>query len=306
VDYPDYRCPCGETRALEVWRGPLQQSGLDRDFLGLACSRCGLVSLYPPVTDEEMSAAAHARGWKGLHCPQARRSAGLKVRVSAARLFRELVTAELPPPASVLDIGAGTGGMAIGLRDSGYQVMGIEPDPEMAAEAAAQGIEVHTTTFEDWPLTGTKYDGVLMSNVLEHLAEPLQVLKKVKRLLAPGGRLFIEVPNIQRCKTSYRRALQLVHKWYFSPASLAYLLGAAGLSPLVERVFRVDCMQVVAGHAVEGGEPPAAGPDLATDIGRRLRRHRWLYYARFQFIWRKVPLLRQLIFFTTPRVKRYS
>jgi len=252
-----------------------------------------------------MAAALGSRGWRGLHCPQAPRSAGLKVRASAAELFRRLVMAELPPPASILDIGTGTGGMAGRLRDAGYQVTGIEPDAEMAAEAAARGLQVHPTTFEDWSPPDTRYEGVLMSNVLEHLAEPLEVLRKIKSLLAPAGRLFIEVPNIQRPKTSYRRTLQLVHRWYFCPGSLGYLLGLAGLAPVVERVFRLDCLQVVAGHAREGAALPAVAPGLARDIRGRLRRHRWLYYARLQFIWRKVPGLRQLIFFAAPEVRRY-
>ncbi len=47
-------------------------------------------------------------------------------------------------------------------------------------------------------------------------------------------------------------------------------------------------------------------PAAAARIRARLRRHWWLYYARLQFIWRKLPGLRDLIFFAAPpQVTRY-
>jgi SAM-dependent methyltransferase len=300
-----YDCPCGGTEYLEVWHGPLLHTGLTRRFTAVACIRCGLSSLWPPVTEEELASVMANRGWRDIHLPQASWCPIRSVRTIAGRYFEDLVRTQQPPPGRVLDIGTGTGGMAGSLQQSGYEVLGLEPEESMAAEARDKGLQVAVTTFEEWTPTPEPFDVVLMSNVLEHVDQPLVVLQKIKTVLAPGGRLFIEVPNIERPKTSYRRSYQVAHRWYFSPASLRGLLGEAGLQPVYQQVFRLDCFQTVAGHA-DDSTPLLLDPQAGRRVRDCLQRHRWLYYARLQFVWRKIPGLRDKLIFGVPQPERWA
>src|ERR1017187_6342704 len=61
-------------------------------------------------------------------------------------------------PHQVLDVGCGTGKAARLLVERGCDVLGIEPDPSMAAIARSHGITVDEATFESWEPGGRMYD----------------------------------------------------------------------------------------------------------------------------------------------------
>jgi hypothetical protein len=70
--------------------------------------------------------------------------------------------------------------------------------------------------------------------VLEHLHHPLDVLRRCRALLEPGGILALEVPNLNfLVRKSYRYPLsRTLHLYHFSPVTLAALVRAAGLEVL--------------------------------------------------------------------------
>jgi SAM-dependent methyltransferase len=293
----EYLCKCGNDQYLQVWQGPLYKSGLDRIFAGVACTRCGLTSLHPPVTEADMEQAVARRGWEDVHLPRSSSLPLPTVRDRAKELFIDLIEKNVPAPGSLLDVGCGYGEMGARLIPLGYQVAGVEPCEPVAVEARKRGLEVFEATLEEWEDEGRRYDGILFSNVLEHVPDPLLALKKAASLLSDRGRVIIEVPNIERPKTSYRRAFQLVHLWYFCPASLGYLLGLAGLTVATDRVFPVDCFQTVARKLEPGENPMAADVKTAERVAWRLKRHRRTYYTSLQFAWRKIPGFRNRLIF---------
>jgi 2-polyprenyl-3-methyl-5-hydroxy-6-metoxy-1,4-benzoquinol methylase len=101
------------------------------------------------------------------------------------------------PLGRVLDVGCGWGGMAPGLRAAGAtEIVGVEIVPA-AAERARKVLDwVHQARVEDalQDLTGV-FDTVLCLDVLEHLVDPGDVLKALRRHAADDGRLQISVPN---------------------------------------------------------------------------------------------------------------
>src|SRR5215468_4703436 len=108
----------------------------------------------------------------------------------------------IPSGASVLDIGAGNGILARLLTslDRGVAIDAIEPDPVARAAAAPFYRSIFTGKLEDY-LAGsradeTRYDFVVLADVLEHLANPEPLLEQVKALLSSGGRIVISTPNI--------------------------------------------------------------------------------------------------------------
>jgi 2-polyprenyl-3-methyl-5-hydroxy-6-metoxy-1,4-benzoquinol methylase len=104
----------------------------------------------------------------------------------------------LPRPVGrVLDVGCGSGGTAPGLRAAGAtEIVGIEVVPEAAEAARATLDEVHLAAVEDalGALSGT-FDTILCLDVLEHLVDPWEVVKRLRGHAAAGATLQVSVPN---------------------------------------------------------------------------------------------------------------
>lgn len=82
------------------------------------------------------------------------------------------------------------------MMDLGWHATGIEPN-KVAAERAVRwsGAEVMVDHFPSKRLASESFDLVSSQQVLEHLPSPAEAGREMARLLAPGGRLFISVPN---------------------------------------------------------------------------------------------------------------
>ena len=100
----------------------------------------------------------------------------------------------------VLDVGCSTGYLALALAERGNEVVGVEYDEASAAQARARGLEVLTGDLENMDLRAAlgdaSFDVVIYADVLEHLRDPLPVLRATHPLLRPGGFVVISLPNI--------------------------------------------------------------------------------------------------------------
>lgn len=141
----------------------------------------------------------------------------------------------------VLDVGAGTGQFVEFLRAEGLDAEGIEPAREASESARAAGIPIHTSTLAGWsedPNHSGAYDAVVALNVLEHVPDPVAVVRGVRKLLAVGGVAVIRVPNdFSELQEAAQRATGLEPWWicapdhvnYFTFASLCAFLASEGL-----------------------------------------------------------------------------
>jgi ubiquinone/menaquinone biosynthesis C-methylase UbiE len=118
------------------------------------------------------------------------------------RSFRGAVLEALlaePPPATVADIGCGTGTLALAIAERAPQtrVIGVDGDPEVLgiarAKSGADGIEWHEALVDSLPLAEASADAVTMTLLLHHLAPSgkTAALREARRILRPGGRLVI-------------------------------------------------------------------------------------------------------------------
>lgn len=108
------------------------------------------------------------------------------------------IVAALPRPLGrVLDVGCGAGGTSVGLRAAGADALvGIELDAHAAelAEAVLDRVvnaPVERALDEDLG----SFDTILCLDLLEHLSDPLTVLRRLRAITNPGGFLFVSVPN---------------------------------------------------------------------------------------------------------------
>ena len=104
----------------------------------------------------------------------------------------------MPAHARVLDVGCGTGSVTvISNRGRDNIVTAIEPDSRRAEVARSRGLTVHVGYLDDAFLAGKDlFDVAIASDVLEHTANPLELLQLMKRAINPGGVVLISVPNV--------------------------------------------------------------------------------------------------------------
>ena len=105
------------------------------------------------------------------------------------------------PPREVLDLGCFCGGSGRWLKNRfpGARVTGIEMLHKAAEIARESYDEVHIGKFEEVDVGGWngKFDAIIAADVLEHMYNPWAVLQRLKPLLAPGGAMFISLPNVR-------------------------------------------------------------------------------------------------------------
>jgi SAM-dependent methyltransferase len=112
--------------------------------------------------------------------------------------WAQLLTAQLPPaPSDVVDLGCGTGTLALLLADAGHRVRGLDLSPAMVerarAKLAAAGhdVPVEVGDASRPPFEAGSADVVLCRHVLWALPDPGAALERWARLLRPGGRLVL-------------------------------------------------------------------------------------------------------------------
>lgn len=95
----------------------------------------------------------------------------------------------------LLDVGCGTGEFLSYMKDKGYNVVGIEPSKIAYEKAKIKKIEVYNYGLNEFLLKSEIFDIINMTNVLEHIPNPLETIKMCKNLLKKGGIIRIKVPN---------------------------------------------------------------------------------------------------------------
>jgi 2-polyprenyl-3-methyl-5-hydroxy-6-metoxy-1,4-benzoquinol methylase len=169
-------------------------------------------------------------------------------------LSRSETLAHLPRPyARVLDVGCAGGGAAGELRAGGASwITGIEMMPEPAAAAAGVYDEVLVgDALAELPNASAPFDTILCYDVLEHLYDPLALLRALRAVAAEDGRLHVSVPNashisllrdlIVRGTFGYEPAghRDATHIRWFTRRDIVALVGEAGW-----QVKDVECSQL--------------------------------------------------------------
>jgi len=155
------------------------------------------VSNSPPAADETIESYVGRLQW----LPGCRRLAGMVVADPSER-ERPEVTSRLPTgPARILDVGCGSGGLALArARHPRWKVTGIEKDPRLAALAKERCDTVIPGDLTDvlarLSSAGESFDAIVFADVLEHLEDPVAALSQARRLAGPETVLVVTVPNV--------------------------------------------------------------------------------------------------------------
>jgi SAM-dependent methyltransferase len=159
-------------------------------------------------------------------------------RSRGAIVDREIRHLPARPGGRLLDVGCGSGAFVRTMAELGWRAEGIDPDPAAVASARAAGLAVTAGTLEaiDDSEHGGAYDAITFSHVIEHLHDPAADLERARRLLRPGGMLWIATPNLEslghrRFGRDWAGLDPPRHLVLFTRASLERLLRGAGFAP---------------------------------------------------------------------------
>ncbi len=207
------------------------------------CTDCALAYLPEVPTAAQIegefewqASFARERWQRWQHNPLTRLYTFALMLLKPSRAGRALRRIRRRAPAGrLLDVGCGDGRLAALALRAGYDALGIELSPRMAAKAAGRlGRErVLVGRLEDAALPPASFDVVTAISYLEHDPQPAALLARLHALLRPGGALFIKVPNYASLLRRLRGARWSGYRWpehvqYFTPQTLTGLVRAAG------------------------------------------------------------------------------
>ena len=167
------------------------------DFAYASCRECG--TLYqtprPPIAEFEAfyKDSESARYWAEIFAPsvaEARREKIVKPRVENLVKICEEIGLEVE---KMIDVGAGYGIFLDEWRaiKPETEVLAVEPCAELAAQCRNKGFNVEESIVEKVTGYGGYADLVVCFEVLEHVYDPFEFILVLKRLVRPGGYLFV-------------------------------------------------------------------------------------------------------------------
>jgi len=144
-------------------------------------------------------------------------------------------------PGRILDMGCGSGHFLEQAIRRGYEGWGIDFDPISIDRARERGLQnVFCQSIETFveTNTGLEFDHITAFDVIEHLADPLPVLTRLRSLLKPNGLITVTVPNRHRILVNQMKSDFPPHHFFrFNEASLAQCLRLAGFVDAEAKVF---------------------------------------------------------------------
>lgn len=203
----------------------------DRPDIGIRrCSDCGFIfldshkhiteSYYESVYSDENHAHQNLDDFlRETHEDDQRRFQQIKPLISGKRF---------------LDVGCGGGGILRKAQGWCSLAAGVEPQTKWRAEMQGRGVTIYSDLGE---VAESSFDVVSLFHVLEHIADPKPFLAEIRRKIANGGTLVIEVPNADdallklfNCKEFSRFTYWSAHLYLYNPQTLNMLLQQAGFN----------------------------------------------------------------------------
>ena len=211
-------------------------------FQVLRCKDCELVYVSPRLKPKMLPEVYNEDYWtsgtpKSRGYADYRKEAKLYLRTFHKRM--QLVKRFCKKPGVALDIGSAAGFFLKVLMDNGWEANGVELSPQIASFATdCLGIaNVHVGELASAGFADKSFDLISMWDLVEHIPEPLSLLKKAVSLLKDDGHIIIETQNVESrfarfLGPKWQHYKHLEHLYHFSPKTIEKLLGAAGLEIL--------------------------------------------------------------------------
>ena len=145
----------------------------------------------------------------------------------------ENVERYIPVNGKILDIGAGCGLFLREAMKQGYCVTGIEPSLFLTEIGKKEGLNIiHGTFPENCP--SEKYDAIFLTDVIEHIVDPLSMLERLPDYLTPDGKVIVTTPDVSSIMAKFmgRRwwHYRIAHVGYYNKVTLEKIMNRAAMS----------------------------------------------------------------------------
>ena len=225
-------CPtCGSTNAtLE----------LEKDHMRIVrCTACDLVFVNPTFDEAHYKQVYASKEYQDIVRDLGINSHEYRVnRFGAERvgIMRGHLRVPAGHPPRYLDVGCSTGFVVEAARNQGWEAIGIDLNPSAIEFGRSRGLDLRTVALEEGGFAAGSFDAVSLFDVLEHLLDPARTLRACAKLLAPGGILFLYVPNFDSASRLLMGAnahfiWPTHHLNYYTPATIRDLMLRHTLTP---------------------------------------------------------------------------
>lgn len=209
-------CGCSEAEHFD------HKDAKSGELLSIAfCQSCGLVQQAEIPSDEALKiyySHNYRTDYKNTYKPKLKYV--FRAGNAAMNRLRFLTQAmDSARSHSLIDIGAGGGEFVYLAQKSGFSARGIEPN-QGYSEYAREEYDVRVDTLMLDALEEASADVVTLFHVFEHMAKPLETMRKIAEILSEGGHLFVEVPNILQADASPHNIFFKAHLFYYSRYTL--------------------------------------------------------------------------------------
>lgn len=213
----------------------------DKEYSIWKCKNCGSGFLNPCPTQDFLK-DIYSRSGHGLikpisfHDVLSAEKDFPNSTIDAKRMVgRAYQFLEIKSQPKALDIGSGYGFYSATALSLGYSVVAVNPSIwENDVYEQMNGFRPIQSLFEDLDFGNERFETIIMSQVLEHVQQPFQMLEKARKLLSQGGIITIAVPNIESFRVKMLGYKDDACFWvpehlnYFSKLGLRYLLESVG------------------------------------------------------------------------------
>lgn len=223
-----------------------------QNFKYVRCSSCSLVYLHPAPVDIEKyypeDYGCHTISPKKKQISQINQLAiryhfsankpegGVLIRFLFSQVSRVAMKTTLSPFGKncLLDVGCGTGKFLYRHQQLGWHVRGIDISQKACHACWEQGLEVHHGNVFSADYDRNSFDVITLRQFIEHVSDPVRVLRRVAEFLVPDGKILVSTPNVEslgfllfgNCWFPLEAPRHLV---LFSPKTIRQLAEMAGL-----------------------------------------------------------------------------
>lgn len=176
------------------------------------CRSCKISFTYPFPSQDDLDRIYSGQYWTRETTLGEKGAVGRAVEFfnhrRLAMLIRPLLK-KLPPGASILEVGCGSGHLAAHIKECGFEIEVTDISDDILMEVKSlHNIPGYCGNLEEIAFH-RQYDAIIFNNVLEHLHSPERAIATASRLLNTGGMIFVEVPNIGSNQFNFFKA-----DWY--------------------------------------------------------------------------------------------